>query len=160
MCVRRIMCRELSLTGTLNPTNGGVYSLSVPLPLTHVHVSYCYARVCIQMTVQKIKSRHRSSLHPKTCCNLYALLMLGRTFRCVCIPQQNTGQWVMQYTTLTACSLTLSGHPGQRQITCPIIPPRKRLSPDRLCDLGMQAGELSGVTLYSRLLRSIPYHIS
>ena len=85
--------------------------------------------------------------------------MSGKTFRCVCIPQLNTGQWVMQYTTLTACSLTLSGQTGQRQITCPIIPPRKRLSPDRLSDLGMQVEELSWVILNSGLLRSIPYHI-
>ena len=65
----------------------------------------------------------------------------------------------MQYTTLAACALTLSGQPGQRQITCPIIPPRKLLSPDRLCDLGMRADELSGVILYSGPLRSIVYHI-
>ena len=64
------MCRELSLAGTCNPPNSGVYSLSLPLPLTYVEISYCYARVCIQMTVQKIKPRHRRSIHPKTCCNL------------------------------------------------------------------------------------------
>jgi len=111
------------------------------------------------MTVQKVKPRHRSSsIHPESAVT-YALLMPGRTFCCICIPQLNTGQWVMQYTTLMACSLTLSGQPGQRQITCPIIPPRKRLSPDRLCALSMQAVELPCAILYSGLLRSIPYHV-